>query len=63
MGECNARSSWGDGVLQSLTSDISEKGVAVFTLTSELRDSKSVHVATTTTHWQVKSWDKVRVRS
>jgi acyl-coenzyme A thioesterase PaaI-like protein len=63
VGECNARSSGGDGVLQSLTSDISEKGVAVFTLTSELRDSKSVHVATTTTHWQVKSWDKVRVRS
>jgi hypothetical protein len=63
VGECNASSRWPEGVLTSIQSSLSSEGVATFTMTSELVDSDSVHVATTTTHWQVKSWDKVRVRS
>jgi hypothetical protein len=63
VGECNASSRWPEGVLSSIQSSLSSEGVATFTMTSELVDSDSVHVATTTTHWQVKSWDKVRVRS
>ncbi|PCJ81321.1 MAG: hypothetical protein COA49_06305 [Bacteroidetes bacterium] len=63
VGDCDASSKWPVGVLKSIQSTLSSDGVATFTMTSELTDTKFEHVATTTTHWQVKSWDKVRVRS
>jgi hypothetical protein len=61
-GCCTATSSWGDGKLQMVKSDISADGVASFTLTSVVLDSLDMKVAEATIHWQVKSWEKVRVK-
>lgn len=63
IGSCKAKSSWPDELLDKLKTSLNSEGVATFVLTAKLMDSKSEHVATTTSHWQVKSWDKVRERS
>ena len=62
-GGCTAKSSWPDDLLDKLKTSLKSEGVATFTLTAKLIDSKFEHVATTTSHWQVKSWEKVRERS
>ena len=62
-GSCTANSSWPKEMLVALKTSLKSDGVATFAMTSKLTDSKSKHVATTTTHWQVKSWEKVRGRS
>jgi|TARA_B110000116_G_scaffold263797_1_gene270770 acyl-coenzyme A thioesterase PaaI-like protein len=61
-GGCTAYSSWGDGQLRAVRSDISTNGVASFTLTSVVLDSLDIKVAEATIYWQVKSWEKVRVK-
>ena len=63
VGSCTAKSSWPDEMLDKLKTSLNSEGVAKFVLTAKLRDSKSEHVATTTSHWQVKSWEKVHKRS
>jgi acyl-coenzyme A thioesterase PaaI-like protein len=61
-GGCTATSCWDEGKLQSAKNDISKTGVAAFTLTSVVVDSLDIKVAEATIHWQVKSWEKVRVK-
>ena len=62
IGGCEATSSWPDGMLDSLKKSLHSEGVATFILTAKLIDSTSEHVATTTTHWHVKAWEKVRAK-
>tara|TARA_B100000767_G_scaffold161109_1_gene151203 strand:- start:2005 stop:2319 length:315 start_codon:yes stop_codon:yes gene_type:complete len=59
-GGCIAESSWSEGVLESLKTELNKEGVVAFSLTSKLTDSVNAHVATTTTKWQVKSWKKIK---
>lgn len=59
-GGCIAESSWSEGVLESLRTELNKEGVVAFSLTSKLTDSVNAHVATTTTKWQVKSWKKIK---
>ena len=59
-GGCIAESSWDEGTLESIKTELKKKGVVAFSLVSKLKDSASEHVATTTTMWQVKSWKKIK---
>ena len=59
-GGCIAESSWDEGTLESIKTELKKEGVVAFSLVSKLKDSASEHVATTTTMWQVKSWKKIK---
>lgn len=59
-GGCVAESSWDEGTLESIKTELKKEGVVAFSLVSKLKDSASEHVATTTTMWQVKSWKKIK---
>ena len=59
-GGCIAHSSWSEGTLESIKSELTSKGVVAFSLEAKLIDSSLEHVATTTTLWQVKSWSKIK---
>jgi acyl-coenzyme A thioesterase PaaI-like protein len=59
-GGCIAHSSWSEGTLESIKSELTSKGVVTFSLEAKLIDSSLEHVATTTTLWQVKSWSKIK---
>lgn len=61
-GACKTVSSWADGQLDQIRSEIDTDGVSKFTLTSNVIDSVGETVAIATVHWQVKSWEKVRVK-
>ena len=59
-GGCIAESSWSEGTLESIKTELENEGVVAFSLASKLTDSATEHVATTTTMWQVKSWAKIK---
>ena len=61
-GGCEAKSVWPEGVKERVEKDMEQEGVGIFTLESKVMDSMGELVATTTTHWQVKSWEKVRAK-
>lgn len=61
-GACITKSAFEDGQLDKLKSELKTDGVSKFTLKSEVIDSTGETVAIATVHWQVKSWDKVRVK-
>jgi acyl-coenzyme A thioesterase PaaI-like protein len=58
MGECNAK----DLELSTIESALETEGKTIIPLITEIHDKNSMHVATVTSTWQVKSWDKVQTR-
>ena len=62
VGACYAESKWDETTLNAVRSDISASGVSSFILKSIVIDSKNEKIAEAAIHWQVKSWEKVRVK-
>ena len=62
VGYCYAESKWDEPTLNAVRSDISATGVSSFVLKSTVTDSKNEKIAEAAIHWQVKSWEKVRVK-
>jgi acyl-coenzyme A thioesterase PaaI-like protein len=61
-GACTTKSAFEHGQLDKLRSELKAEGVSKFTLQSQVIDSVGETIAVATVHWQVKSWDKVRVK-
>lgn len=58
MGECNAK----DLDLNSIETLLQSLGKTTIPLITEIHDKNSIHIATVTSTWQVKSWDKVQTK-
>lgn len=58
MGECNAK----DLDLNSIEALLQTEGKTTIPLVTEIHDKNSIHIATVTSTWQVKSWDKVQTK-
>ena len=61
-GSCIAESSLSKSDLSLISKRLDAEGVAKFSMLSTVIDSKNETVAKATIHWQVKSWEKVRVK-
>ena len=62
MGSCIAESSLSKSDVSLINKGLDAEGVAKFAMVSTVTDSKNETVAKATIHWQVKSWEKVRVK-
>ena len=61
-GSCIAESSLSKSDVSLINKGLDAEGVAKFAMVSTVTDSKNETVAKATIHWQVKSWEKVRVK-
>ena len=61
-GFCYTESSISSTLMSQINSDLEKEGVSKFSLVSIVTDSKNEKVAEATIHWQVKFWEKVRVK-
>ena len=61
-GFCHAISSMSDDVFSRIINELDSEGVSSFPMKSVVIDSTNEQVAVATIHWQVKSWQKVRVK-
>lgn len=61
-GFCTAESGISESQMSQINSELDTEGVSKFSLVSNVTDSKNETVAFATIHWQVKSWQKVRVK-
>lgn len=59
IGECNASNL----DLASIEATLQDEGKTIIPLITEIHDKNSMHVATVTSTWQVKSWDKVQTKA
>ena len=61
-GFCSAECVIEEDQMSKINSELESDGVSKFSLKSVINDSKNERVAEATIHWQVKSWQKVRVK-
>lgn len=61
-GFCHAESGISVEQMSQINSELDAEGVSKFSLVSIVTDSKNEKVAEAVIHWQVKSWQKVRVK-
>ena len=62
VGYCNAESGISSNQMMQINKELEADGVSKFNLVSSVIDSEKEVVAKATIHWQVKSWQKVRVQ-
>ena len=62
VGHCNAESGISSNQMMQINKELEADGVSKFSLVSSVIDSEKEVVAKATIHWQVKSWQKVRVQ-
>ena len=61
-GYCHAESGISNEQMSQINRELDAEGVSKFSLVSIVTDSKNEKVAEATIYWQVKSWQKVRVK-
>ncbi len=59
MGECSLK----DFDLTSIQKTLEVEGKTTIPLITEIHDKNLMHVATVTSTWQIKSWDKVKTKA
>ena len=62
VGFCNAESGISSEQMSQINRELDADGVSSFHLISNVIDSQNEKIAKATIHWQVKSWQKVRVK-
>ena len=62
VGYCNAESGISSNQMMQINKELEADGVSKFNLVSSVIDSENEVVAKATIHWQVKSWQNVRVQ-
>ena len=62
IGYCNAESGISKEQMSQINKELDTDEVSNFSLVSNVIDSKNEVIAKATIHWQVKSWQKVRVK-